>query len=49
MDIDEGAEVSIGVNGTEKVSRGYIKGNYRIKRIDLRILRTRASHEMFIL
>ncbi len=30
LDVDEGAEISIGVNGSEKVSRGKIRGEYRI-------------------
>lgn len=30
LDVDEGAEISIGVNGYEKVSRGKIRGEYRV-------------------
>lgn len=30
MDIDDGAEISIGVNGNEKVGRGKVLGNYRL-------------------
>ena len=31
LDIDDGAEISIGVNTVERVSRGSVKGSYRIQ------------------
>lgn len=31
LDIDSGAEISISVNSSEKVSRGSVKGSYRIQ------------------
>lgn len=31
LNIDDGAEISIGVNSTERVRRGSVKGSYRIQ------------------
>ncbi len=31
LDIDEGAEISISVNSSEKISRGSVKGSYRVQ------------------
>ena len=31
LDIDSGAEISISVDGSERVSRGAVRGSYRIQ------------------